>query len=311
MSEIVISEFMDQAAVDNLSSGFQVFYSPQLVDQPEVLLGSLSDARALIVRNRTRVDSALLHAAPHLKAVGRLGVGLDNIDLSACAQRGIEVCPARGANDAAVAEYVLATAMLLLRQAYQVSAQVIAGNWPRQSSIGREIGAKTLGLVGFGGIARQTAQRARALGMTVIAYDPHVPPDAAAWKDVACQERLSDLLQLADVVSLHVPLVESTRNLIDDKAIAQMKDGAILINTARGGIVDETALVAGLRAGKPAAAAMDVFAAEPLDEASGAAFVDAPNLLLTPHIAGVTEESNVRVSAMVADAVRKVLETRA
>jgi len=308
MSDIVISEFMDQSAVDDLAADLDVLYGPELAGQRDILLSSLAEARALIVRNRTQVDSALLQSAPRLKVVGRLGVGLDNIDLEVCAQREIKVCPARGANDAAVAEYVLGTAMLLLRDAYRATGQVVAGTWPRQDCIGREIGGKTLGLVGFGAIARQTAVRARALGMSVSAYDPHVPSDGPAWNGILRQETLYDLLSQADVVSLHVPLVESTRNLIDGNAIAQMKAGAILINTARGGIVDEAALVASLRAGRLAAAALDVFGEEPLDAVAGSVFAGLSNLVLTPHIAGVTEESNVRVSAMVANEVRKALE---
>ena len=164
MADVVISEFMDQAAVDGLADEFDVLYDPNLVDHADDLAAAVADARALIVRNRTQVRGALLEAAGALQVVGRLGVGLDNIDLEACKQRAVAVCPATGANDAAVAEYVIATAMILLRDAYAAGAEVIAGAWPRQRCMGREIGGKVLGLVGFGGIARETAQRARALG---------------------------------------------------------------------------------------------------------------------------------------------------
>jgi (S)-sulfolactate dehydrogenase len=184
MNKILITEFMDEAAVDDLRRDFEVYYDPNLVDKPEALLTRITDTDGLVVRNQTPVRGPLLEQARRLRVVGRLGVGLDNIDVAECEQRGITVCPATGANDAAVAEYVIATAMVLLRGCYGASAAVIAGDWPRQPCVGREIQGKTLGLVGFGGIARQTADRARALGMTVAAHDPFVAGDDAAWDGV-------------------------------------------------------------------------------------------------------------------------------
>ncbi|MCP5368876.1 MAG: 3-phosphoglycerate dehydrogenase [Hyphomicrobiales bacterium] len=311
MPDIVITEFMDTAAVDGLAKDFDTVYDPALVDRPGDLLPLLAGARGLIVRNRTQVRGDLLAAGGDLRVVGRLGVGLDNIDMDACAARGITVCPATGANDAAVAEYVIATAMVLLRRAYDAAPRVIAGEWPRQDCMGREIGGKVLGLLGFGGIARQTAVRAAALGMTVIAHDPFVAAGDGAWTTVAGgvgRRDLGALLAEADVLSLHVPLTEGTRNVLDAAAVARMKPGAVLVDTARGGVVDEAAVVAALNAGHLGAAAFDVFAGEPVDAAAGARFAGVPNLILTPHIAGVTQESNVRVSSVTADNVRRVLE---
>jgi (S)-sulfolactate dehydrogenase len=306
VSDVVISEFMDQSAVDDLAGQFDVLYDPNLVDRVDDLAAAVVDARALIVRNRTQVRGALLEAAGALQVVGRLGVGLDNIDLEACKQRAVAVCPATGANDAAVAEYVIATAMILLRDAYAASIEVIGGAWPRQRCMGREIGGKVLGLVGFGGIARETAQRARALGVHVMAHDPFVAETDHAWNGVERSE-LHNLVTNADVVSLHLPLTDDTRGLLDARMIAGMKKGAVLVNTSRGGIVDEDAVVEALRAGHLAGAAFDVFETEPVTAAAGARFADIVNLVLTPHIAGVTQESNVRVSAVTADNVRKVL----
>ena len=306
MADVVISEFMDQAAVDGLAAEFDVRYDPNLVDRAADLVAAVAEARALIVRNRTQVRGALLEAAGALKVVGRLGVGLDNIDLEACKQRAVTVCPATGANDAAVAEYVVATAMLLLRDAYAAGAEVLDGAWPRQRCMGREIGGKSLGLIGFGAIARQTAQRAQALGMSIMAHDPFVAGTDPAWHDVQRSE-LDRLLADADVVSLHLPLTDGTRGLLDARMIAAMKQGAVLINTSRGGIVDEDALIASLHAGHLAGAALDVFETEPVTAASGARFAGISNLVLTPHIAGVTRESNVRVSAVTAENVRKAL----
>ena len=308
MPDIVISEFMDQKAVDSLAADFDVIYDPDLVDRGNDLLAAVASARALVVRNRTQVRGELLQAAVALRVIGRLGVGLDNIDVTACRERGVCVCPATGANDTAVAEYVIATALSLLRGAYGVSEAVISGRWPRQACIGREIMGKVLGLVGFGGIARETAQRALALGMQVIAHDPFVAPDDPAWQGVTRIADLDELLGKADVISLHLPLTETTSNLIDADALALMKPAALLINTARGGVVNEAALVDALKREELGGAGLDVFAQEPVDAAAGAALPSLPNLILTPHVAGVTEESNVRVSAVTAENVRKVLE---
>ncbi len=308
MTKILITEFMDETAVNDLRRDFEVYFDPDLVNQPEELLTRIADADGLVVRNQTPVRGALLGHARRLRVVGRLGVGLDNIDVAACAQRGIAVCPATGANDAAVAEYVVATAMILLRGCYQANAAMLAGDWPRQPCVGREIQGKTLGLLGFGGIAQYTAERARALGMTVTAHDPFVPAGDAAWEGV---ERLAPeaLFAGADVVSLHVPLDDITRGMVDAALLEQMKPDAVLINTARGGVVDEQAVVDALIAGRLGGAALDVYADEPLSASAGSRFRDAPNLILTPHIAGVTEESNVRVSAVTAANVRRVLST--
>ncbi|TXN60464.1 NAD(P)-dependent oxidoreductase [Methylobacterium sp. WL6] len=311
MRKVVISEFMDEAAIAAELAGFGTLYDPTLVDRPDALRAALAGASGLIVRNRTQVRAGLLAAAPDLRVVGRLGVGLDNIDLAACAARGIAVHPATGANDGAVAEYVIGTALLLLRGAYGASAQVAAGAWPRNALMGREIAGKRLGLVGFGAIARETARRAAALDMTIAAFDPHLAPDDAAWRPAhgaVASLALDALVATSDVLSLHVPLTEATRDMIGPAAIARMRPGAILINAARGGVVDEAAVAAALRSGHLGGAALDVFAQEPVDAAGGAALIDVPNLILTPHIAGVTRESNVRVSAVTARAVRRSLE---
>lgn len=307
MADIVITEFMDEAAVDGLRPDYDVRYDPALVENPDAIPAAAAAARALIVRNRTQVTAALLADCPRLRAVGRLGVGLDNIDLAACRERGIQVLPATGANDVAVAEYVITGALMLLRGAYHASARVAAGEWPRQALSGRETGGRTLGLVGFGGIARATAVRAAPLGMRVIAHDPFVPADDPDWGRLAERsDSLEGLLAESDVVSLHVPYTEATHHLMDAAALARMPHGAILINAARGGVVDERALAEALHAGSLGGALLDVFEREPLP--AGSVLAGVPNLVLTPHIAGVTQESNVRVSALTAENVRRALE---
>lgn len=306
MTDIVISEFMDDDVVRRSFAGRDVTYDPKLVDRPGDLAAALSTARALIVRNRTQVRPVLLDQAPRLKVVGRLGVGLDNIDMDACKARGIAVYPASGANDLAVAEYVITAALILLRKAWFITGRVAAGDWPRMAAMGRELAGKKLGLIGYGAIARQTARRAQDLGMSVCGFDPYLPTDNPAWAG-AQRVGFDDLLAGSDVISLHVPLTPQTHHMIDGRALARMRPDALLINAARGGVVDEQALVAALRARKLGGAALDVFEKEPVDAVTGAMFADVENLLLTPHIAGVTAESNVRVSAVTAAAVLRHL----
>ena len=307
MADIVVSEFMDEAVIADAFAGRDVLYDAGLVDKPEALAAALADARALVVRNRTQVRPALLAQAPRLKVVGRLGVGLDNIDLPACNARRIAVCPATGANDVAVAEYVLTAALMLLRRAWFASSRVVAGEWPRMELIGKEIYGQRLGLVGLGAIARETAGRARALGMSIAAFDPHLSQRHESWSGVQRME-LDALLASSDVVSLHVPLTAETRSMIDARALSLMKPGAVLINAARGGVVDEAALADALHAGRLGGAALDVFEIEPLGGETAARLAGVPNLILTPHIAGVTEQSNLRVSRTTAAAVLRFLD---
>jgi (S)-sulfolactate dehydrogenase len=302
MPDIVVTEFIDEAALAGLAA-YAVHYDKTLHARPDEIARLAAGARALVVRNQTQVRGPLLDACRRLEAVGRLGVGLDNIDLDSCRARGIAVLPATGANDIAVAEHVIAGTLILLRGAYHSTDQVIAGAWPRNALIGREASGRTLGLVGYGGIARQVAARAAALGMRILASDPFAPISPPA--ESAALDRL---LAESDVVSLHVPLTPSTRGLLGAGEIARMKHGAVVINTARGGIIDEAALAAALKEGRLGGAMLDVFAAEPVPP--GNPFAGVPNLVLTPHIAGVTEESNARVSTVTVENVRRVLEKR-
>jgi len=307
LARIVICEFMDENAVARLAEAHETLYDEGLVDRPAELHARIATADALIVRNRTQVNVALLDCAPMLKVIGRLGVGLDNIDVDACAARSIDVIPATGANAVAVAEYVICTAMMLLRGAYTSSSAVAAGEWPRAIlSRGMELSGKTLGIVGFGGIGRLAGRLARAMGMRVVGFDAQIPDDATVWIDEATEPHSLDaLLAIADVVSLHVPLTPATRHLIDASRLERMKRGAILINSSRGGVLDEAALAAALKSGRIAGAALDVFEREPL--AAGSPLAGCPDVLLTPHIAGVTLESNVRVSMLVAEKVAAAL----
>ena len=307
-ARIVISEFMDAPAVERLARRFEVDYRPKLVDDAAALEVALVPAEAWIVRNRTQVRGRALAAAAGLRGVGRLGVGLDNIDLAACEARGIRVIPASGANAMSVAEYVVTVALVLLRGAYFSTKAVAAGTWPRQTlSQGREAAGKTFGVVGFGSIGRLTAAKARAMDMRVLGCDPLVGAESPLWEEAGVLPRTLDaLVAESDVVSLHLPLDEATRGLFDAARMGRMKRDAILVNSARGGIVDEAALAKMLHDGRLGGAAIDVFESEPL--AAGSPLATAPRLLLTPHIAGVTLEANERVSALIAERVTEALD---
>lgn len=312
MPDIVISEFMDETPVERLRRLYSVHMDGALWDKPEELQALMADASAIIVRNRTQVNAELLAQAPRLKVVGRLGVGLDNIDLALCEERGIAVCPATGANAKAVAEYVLAASLMLLRwEAFSGSGRLMRGEWPREAmGGGREAAGRTLGLIGFGSIGQATAAKARALGLKTIAFDSLLDSAAPAWSETE-RVALPELLRRSDIVSLHCQLTPQTRGLIGAAELGAMKPGAILINTARGGIVDETALAAALRSGRLGGAAVDVFDAEPITPGTAALFTDLPNVILTPHIAGITQESNARISAITVENVMRVLKERA
>lgn len=305
MGRILITEMMEDAAVARLAAQHDVTYQPDLVDRQGDIPELVADADGLIVRNRTQVTRGMLDRAPRLRVIGRLGVGLDNIDMEACDDRSISVRPAVGANAVAVAEYVIAAMLTLLRPVYSAAPLLLAGGWPRRQLVGREAAGTTLGLVGYGSIARNVARRANALDQTVIAYDPLLESDTD-WSP-AQRTSLDVLVESSDIISIHVPLLPDTRNLFDRARLRQMQRGAFLINAARGGIVDEEALADALASGHLGGAALDVFDSEPPTAARLERLRPVPNLILTPHIAGVTAESNERVSAMVAEAVLEEL----
>jgi len=307
MRKLVVSEFLQEEFLGVLRGGHEVVYDPDLYSDRQRLLEEVAGAEAIFVRNRTYVDAEFVAAANRMKVVGRLGVGLDNIDMVACAAAGLEVIPAVGANAVAVAEYVMGAMLVLLRGVYAMTGSMVAGEWPRQGhAFGREAMGKTLGLVGFGSIARHVAARARGFEMRIVAHDPYLTVGDPAWL-TAEQMDLEELLGCADVISIHTPLNEETRNLIDGAGLALMKPTAILINTSRGGTVDEVALAHALRTGGIGGAALDVFASEPLGPGPASRFAGVSNLLLTPHVAGNTIESVDRVARMIVNAVIEAL----
>ncbi|MEM5312583.1 hydroxyacid dehydrogenase [Paraburkholderia sp. JHI869] len=298
---IVIPESILPSAIQQLETAHSVHYDPNLVNKPDELIRAAKEADALIVRRLTQVRGELLDGMPRCKVVGRLGVGLDNIDTATCSSRGIKVIPALGANALSVAEYVLAAAMTLVRGVFHSTGEMVEGQWPKERlNLGREVAGKTIGVVGFGSVGRVTAQLAEAVGMKVVVFDV-----SNSRADESRYERLSlaALLECSDIVTLHVPLTDQTRSLINSERINKMKRGAILINAARGGIVDDDAMIEALRSGQLGGAAVDAFENEPL--AVSPQYRGLTNLILTPHVAGVTHESELRVTELV---VARVLD---
>lgn len=266
------------------------------------LAARVADVDALIVRSETKVTAQILDAAPRLAVVGRAGVGVDNIDVLAATARGVYVVNAPLGNIVAAAEHALALALTLLRRITDADRSVRAGEWTRSKFIGRELRGKTLGLVGIGRVGSEVARRAAAFEMRVIAHDPFAT-EASARAAGAQLVELDELLRGADLISLHTPLTDKTRNLIDAEALAKMKPSAVLVNCARGEVVDLAALAAALEAGTIAGAALDVYPDEPLPADSP--IRHAPRTVLTPHIAGSTAEAQVNVAV---DVVRQILD---
>ena len=307
MSSILISEFITSQALETLRSQHEVVYEPELYKDRTALIAAMQNIEALIVRNLTQVNEEVLASASSLRVVGRLGVGLENIELPACAVRNIKVIPATGANAESVAEYVVGAAVALTRGFIPATIATLEGQWPRpRFSSYHEFLGKTIGIVGFGSIGRVVAKKAHAFGLQCLAYDPMLSSNSIELDGFSVPLLpLNNLLAKSDVITLHLPLLPETKNLFNAATLDQMKKGACLINTARGGIVDEQALAERLRSGMLGGAAMDVFFTEPAKDLSHFAGIE--NLILTPHIAGVTHESNERVSQMIADEVNRFL----
>ncbi len=289
-----------------LEAEADVHYDPDLHSDRDALLARISDASAVLIRNRTIIDTEFLSAAHQLRIIGRLGVGLDNIDVAALEMAGVELVVAYGGNAVSVAEYVMAAMLVCQRGVFGMTGSMLAGQWPRQGhAFGHELKDKTLGLVGFGAIAREVAKRAAAFDMQVLAFDPYLTPDAA-WGEVR-PTTFEELLSRSDVVSIHVPLNDETRGLVDAAALSSMKRDATIVNTSRGGIVDEMALAEALRSGTIGSAALDVFTTEPLGPEAAAVFEGLDNLLLTPHLAGNATEAVDRIATSTVEAVLRKL----
>ncbi|MGY8777615.1 MAG: phosphoglycerate dehydrogenase [Longimicrobiales bacterium] len=267
-------------------------------------MDALPTAHGLIVRSATKVRGALLEKATELRVIGRAGVGVDNIDLPASTERGVAVLNAPAGNTVSAAELTMALILSMVRGVAKADASVRSGAWERSQFKGAELRGRTLGLIGAGRIGGEVASRCRAFGMRVIVFDPYLTRERAAELKVE-QVELDTLIETADVFSLHVPLTDTTRDMIDASAIARMKKGAFLVNVARGGVVNEAALAEALTSGHLAGAALDVYVNEPLED--GSRLRDTPNLVLTPHLGASTSEAQELVASEISEAVRAAL----
>ena len=272
--------------------------------RPDELKEIIKDYEALIVRSATKVTGELISAAVRLKVIGRAGVGLDNVDLEAATQKGIIVMNTPAGNTISTAEHTLSMLLSLSRNIPSADLSLKSGQWKRSKFIGVELYGKTLGIVGLGRIGTEVSKRALSFGMKIIAYDPFLSLEVANQLGIEVVE-LAGLLGRADYISVHAPLTDETRHIISDKEISLMKDGVRLINCARGGIIDEAALLKGLDSGKVSGAALDVFEKEPPDFSSG--LLKHKNVVVTPHLGASTEEAQVNVAIEVCQSVRDAL----
>jgi len=296
--KILVREQIADAGIDLLRDRFDVD-----VDTDSSLEEIVGNYDALIVRSATKVTADLIGRATKLKVIGRAGVGVDNVDVDAATRRGIVVANAPESNVVSAAEHAVGLLLALARNIPQAHAALVEGRWERSKWGGIELADKVLGVLGFGRIGRQVARRALGLQMKVVAYDPFVSGER--FRELGVESASFDaVLERADFLTLHLPLTDDTRGSIDAAAIARMRDGARLINAARGELVDEAALVAALESGKLAGAAIDVFSQEPYD----GPLLKAPNVVVTPHLAASTEEAQDRAGVIVAEQVAAALD---
>jgi D-3-phosphoglycerate dehydrogenase/(S)-sulfolactate dehydrogenase len=296
-SKVLISDDLSPAAVKVLrDAGLEVDVKVGL--KPEELERIIDGYDALAVRSATKVTKQLLERAAKLKVIGRAGVGVDNVDLEAATRRGVVVMNTPGGSSVTVAELTVAMMLALARHIAQATASVKGGKWEKKKFQGHELAGKTLGVVGIGNIGSVVVERCIAMKMRAIAYDPFISPEAAAKLGVTLVD-LDGLWKQADVISLHVPLTEQTRNLVGTKVLSQMKPTALLVNCARGGIVDEKALAEALAKGTIAGAALDVFDKEP--PAADHPLFKLDNFICTPHLGASTEEAQAAVAVAIAE----------
>src|SRR5437764_644098 len=305
LPKVLIADSISQHGIDELSRDGGLEVSCQTKLPPEKLIEIIPDFSALIVRSETKVTAEVLNAATKMRVVGRAGVGVDNVDVETATRRGVLVLNAPGGNTVSTAEHAFSLLLCVARKIPQADASLRGRKWSRKDFEGVELYNKTLGVIGMGRIGSELSRRAIAFGMRVVAYDPYLSAARARSLQVELVEELDDLLAHADFISLHTPLTNETRHLLDAAHIAKTKRGVRIINCARGGLIDEVALTQALRDGQVAGAALDVFEVEPLP--SDSPLRDAPNVVLTPHLGASTAEAQESVGIEIAHSIRAVL----
>jgi D-3-phosphoglycerate dehydrogenase len=304
MIKILVSDKLSEEGLKILKDvkEFQVDVKTDL--KPDALKEAIKEYDALVVRSATKVTKDVINAADKLKVIGRAGVGLDNVDLDAATAKGIIVMNTPAGNTISTAEHTFSMILALSRNIPQAAKSMKEGKWDRNKFMGVELYNKVLGIVGFGRIGKEVATRALAFGMKVLAYDPFLSKEVAESLGVEVVE-LKDIFEKADYITVHTPLTDETKHMISTKEFAMMKKGVRMINCARGGIIDEAALIEAIKEGKVAGAAMDVFEQEPLPQEN--AFAATDNVITTPHLGASTEEAQVNVAIEVAEIIRDAL----
>jgi D-3-phosphoglycerate dehydrogenase len=304
MIKVLVSDALSEEGLKVFKESKELAVDVKTDLKPDTLKEAIKDYDALVVRSATKVTKEIIQAAKKLKVVGRAGVGLDNVDLEAATQKGIIVMNTPAGNTISTAEHTFSMILALSRNIPQANASMKKGEWKRSKFMGVEVYGKTLGIVGFGRIGSEVAKRAISFGMKVLAYDPFLSAEVAESVGVEIAE-LKNVLENADYITVHTPLTEDTRHMISDKEFALMKKGVRIINCARGGIIDEAALIKAIEEKRVGGAAMDVFEGEPLPADS--AFLKFDNVVTTPHLGASTEEAQINVAIEVAEIVRDAL----
>ena len=299
---VLVADQVPKESLEDLYAHAQVDFKPDL--KPEQLKEMIADYDALIVRSKTQVSADVIELGKNLKVIGRAGVGIDNIDVDTATRKGIVVVNAPTGNIVSAAEHTFALMLALARNIAQANNQLKSGKWQREQFIGTELRNKTLGIIGLGNVGSELAKRVRAFEMRVIAYDPFVSEDYAQRLKVTLVT-FDQLLREADYITLHVPLTTTTQNLLGAAELAKMKPGARIINCARGGLIDEKALLKAIRQGKIAGAAFDVFTKEPITDSP---LFEEERIIVTPHLGASTVEAQTNVARDVAEQVLTVLQ---
>jgi D-3-phosphoglycerate dehydrogenase len=304
MAKVLVSDSLAPQGLELLEQarGLEVDYAPGI--SPADLMERIQDAEGLVIRSGTKVTREVLERAGKLRVIGRAGIGVDNVDVSAATERGIVVVNTPSGNNVTTAEHAIALLVSLARHIPQATASMKAGKWEKTAFTGTELSNRTLGVLGLGNIGRVVAQLAQGLGMRVIAYDPHLPDEIAAKLDIELLA-LDELFTRADAITVHVPKTKETTGLLNAAAFAKCKRGVLVVNAARGGIIDEAALLAALDSGQVGGAGLDVFEQEP--PGSDHPLVQHPKVICTPHLGASTEQAQLNVAIQVAEQVRDYL----